>query len=179
MNHTAYIEKCIECSKRVNSSSSPQRSSHGNGSKNSSRQLVINNQDLVLEDFLPSFEMHNYMFNRSFRDTECIGDEHPPTYEEQFLQQADTADASIPADIDYISPEISSARYVDPTVNPDMLVLNNLDSMQDLNLPIKLTIVLTKKPISENIPSEMETPLKLYKPGDIVTGYMYSYDKKQ
>ncbi|GME79711.1 unnamed protein product [Ambrosiozyma monospora] len=44
--------------------------------------------------------------------------------------------------------------------------------MQDLNLPIKLTIVLTKKPISENIPSEMETPLKLYKPGDIVTGYM-------
>ncbi|GME81624.1 unnamed protein product [Ambrosiozyma monospora] len=151
------------------SSSNFQRSNYDGpdgGSKSPSGQPVINNQDLILEDFLPSFEMHNYMFNRTLLDTEYIRDDHPPTYEEQAFQQSSAADAMVPPD--QASPE---SRYVDPTINPDMLVLNNLDSMQTLNLPIKLTIVLTKKLPLRNVQSERETPLKVYKPGDIVTGY--------
>ncbi|GME80228.1 unnamed protein product [Ambrosiozyma monospora] len=52
-----------------------------------------------------------------------------------------------------------------------MLLLNNLDNMQTLNLPIKLTIILTKSLPLRNVHSERETPLKVYMPGDIVTGY--------
>ncbi|GME79825.1 unnamed protein product [Ambrosiozyma monospora] len=91
------------------------------------------------------------MFNRTLLDTEYIRDEQTTP--------------------DHVSPEARVARFVDPTMNPDMLVLNNLDTLQTLNLPIKLTIVLTKKLPLRNVRSERETPLKVYKPGDIVTGY--------
>ncbi|GME81586.1 unnamed protein product [Ambrosiozyma monospora] len=168
MNHT-HSKKCFNGG---GSSSSSQGSSHGGTSTSSSRRLVINNQDLIFEHFLPSFEMHNYMFNRTLLDTEYIRDERnspPPSYQEQTLEQPGTADATGPPD--HVSPEARVARFVDPTMNPDMLVLNNLDTLQTLNLPIKLTIVLTKKLPLRNVCSERETPLKVYKPGDIVTGY--------
>ncbi|GMG40293.1 unnamed protein product [Ambrosiozyma monospora] len=159
-------------SKKCSHGGSSSSNSHDGGSTSSSRQLVINNQDLILEHFLPSFEMHNYMFNRTLLDTEYIRDERaspPPTYEEQAFQRASSADATVPPD--HVSPEARVARFVDPTMNPDMLVLNNLDTLQTLKLPIKLTIVLTKKLPLRNVHSEREAPLKVYKPGDIVTGY--------
>ncbi|GMF01478.1 unnamed protein product [Ambrosiozyma monospora] len=112
------------------------------------------------------------MFNRTLLDTEYIRDERtspPPTYEEHALQQNSTADATMPPD--RISPGARIARFVDPTINPDMLVLNNLDVLQTLNLSIKLKIFLTTKLPLRNARSERETPLKVYKPGDIVTGY--------
>ncbi|GME81604.1 unnamed protein product [Ambrosiozyma monospora] len=169
MNHTH--SNSNKCSNGGVSSSGSQVSSHGGGSTISSRQ-VINNQDLILESFLPSFEMHNYMFNRTLLDTEYIRDQRnspPPSYQEQVSLQTGAADATVPPD--HVSPEARVARFVDPTANPDMLVLNNLDSLQTLKLPIKLTIVLTKQLPLRNIRSERETPLKVYKPGDIVTGY--------
>ncbi|GME71319.1 unnamed protein product [Ambrosiozyma monospora] len=162
-----------KCSNGGASLSSFTGSSNEGGSTNSARQqLVINNQDLILEHFLPSFEMHNYMFNRTLLDTEYIRDQGafpPPTYEEQAFQQATTSNLTGPPD--QVSPDARVARFVDPTINPDMLVLNNLDTLQTLNLPIKLTVVLTKKLPLRNVRSEREMPLKVYKPGDIVTGY--------
>ncbi|GME76251.1 unnamed protein product [Ambrosiozyma monospora] len=140
-----------------------QSPSQGDESESTSRQPVINNQDMMLEHFLPSFEMHNYMFNRTLLDTEYIRDEPPPPYEEsEAFQQSGTPEIS----------RLAVAGYMDPTENPDMLVLNNLDNLQALDLPIKLTIVLTKKPPLRNVRSERESPLKVYKPGDVVAGYM-------
>ncbi|GME77376.1 unnamed protein product [Ambrosiozyma monospora] len=144
-------------------------SSHDGRSTSSTRQLVVNNQDLILEHFLPSFEMHNYMFNRTLLDTEYIRDERvspPPAYDEQAFQQAST---TVPPD--HVLSEARVARFVDPTTNPDILVLNNLELLQSLKLPIKLTIVLTKRLPLRNVCSERENPLKVYKPADIVTGY--------
>ncbi|GMF08043.1 unnamed protein product [Ambrosiozyma monospora] len=159
MNHRP-SKKCSNVG--TGSSSSSQKSSHDGlrceSNSPPSSQLVISNQDLIFEHFLPSFEMHNYMFNRTLLDTEYIRDDKPPTYEEQTSS----------ADVVNVSHE---TRYVDPTINPDMLLLNNLDNMQTLNLPIKLTIILTKSLPLRNVHSERETPLKVYMPGDIVTGY--------
>ncbi|GME79411.1 unnamed protein product [Ambrosiozyma monospora] len=88
------------------------------------------------------------------------------------FQQGSTVGTSKHAGLDYSSHEASVTRYLNPTENPDMLVLNDLDNLQALNLPIKLTIVLTKKPPLRNVRSERESLLKVYKPGDVVTGYM-------
>ncbi|GME91055.1 unnamed protein product [Ambrosiozyma monospora] len=57
-------------------------------------------------------------------------------------------------------------------MDPNILVLNNLDSLQRLDLPINLTIVLTKDLPNRNTPSTRESPLKVYSPGDTVTGYI-------
>ncbi|GME81047.1 unnamed protein product [Ambrosiozyma monospora] len=151
-----------------NSSSISRISSQSCGSTNSSKQPTIKNQNLMLEDFLPSFEMHNYMLNRTLLDTEYIRDERtspPPSYEEH----TNKSEGTVPPD--HVSPEARIARFVDPTVNPKMLVLNNLNTLQTLELPIKLTIVLTKTLPPGSGYSERETPLKVYKPGDTVTGY--------
>ncbi|GME70383.1 unnamed protein product [Ambrosiozyma monospora] len=134
-----------------------------NGQQNKD-QLNDVDLDLIEEHFLPPFGMHNYMFNRSLIDTEHDQDEPespPPNYEDRHFQP------EIPN-----SPRNSIAQFVDPTINPDILVLNNLGSLQRLNLPIKLTIILTKQLPNRNTPSSRESPLKVYSPGDIVTGYV-------
>ncbi|GME70381.1 unnamed protein product [Ambrosiozyma monospora] len=57
-------------------------------------------------------------------------------------------------------------------MDPNKLVLNNLDSLQKLNFPITLIIVLTKHQTIRNTPSTRESPLKVYSPGDTVTCYI-------
>ncbi|GME88326.1 unnamed protein product [Ambrosiozyma monospora] len=145
-----------------------QISSVGCGKTDSSKQLKINDENFVFKLFLPSFEMHNNMLNQTLLDTEYIRGakrSDPPTYDEQTNQ----SDATVPPD--HVSPEARMARFGDLTNSPEMLVLNNLNTFPTLELPIKLNIVLTKTLPTGNGYSERETPLKVYKPGDIVTGY--------
>ncbi|VEU23791.1 DEKNAAC105059 [Brettanomyces naardenensis] len=119
----------------------------------------VDPSDLPIEDVLPSFEMHNYMFNRTFSDVEATrSSEKPPDYDSA------TSESSITRQ--------HSERETDPSRNADVLVLNNLDQLQKIDLPLDVKITLTKKPPRLSEPSETESPLREYQPGDLITGYV-------
>lgn len=106
-------------------------------------------------DLLPSFEMHNFMFNRT------LNEDITPDYQESVT---DTV--------------ISSSHQIDAisTTDPDLIhsgefVLNNLHKLQKINLPIEVNITLTKDVPQVGIPFERENPLKQYYPGDMVYGF--------
>lgn len=115
----------------------------------------------VLEDVLPSFEMHNYMFNRTIYDTENITlSDLPPNYDDNINQNINDK----PIDLN---------NFVDPTKNPNLILLNNLEKFQRIDLsPLNIQIVLTKNIPKLNIKSERENPLREYKPSEIVCGYI-------
>ncbi|KAG0686484.1 hypothetical protein C6P40_003966, partial [Pichia californica] len=116
----------------------------------------------ILEDVLPSFEMHNYMFNRTIYDTENITSSgKPPGYED--LGIGNNNSNMEPRDLN---------NFVDPTRNPNLLLLNNLEKFQRIDLPISIQIVLTKTAPRLGIVPERENPLKQYKPGDVMHGYI-------
>ncbi|GME79489.1 unnamed protein product [Ambrosiozyma monospora] len=167
--------KCINDSKDKNSSR--------NDSSKNNEGYGENHEVDFSTDFLPSFEMHNFMFNRTIYDTEYIrgGDMQealPPKYEDQNSIKISDSKASLDIEAEpqphrpVPSRLISAAQYVDPTTNPDLLVLNNLNALPTLKLPIKLTIVLTRQLPLPGVHTDTESPFKVYKPGDVVTGYV-------
>lgn len=131
-------------------------------------------QVAVLEDVLPSFEMHNYMFNRTIYDTENISSlDRPPQYE----------DLSILDNLKKCEnghhPQLDANNFVDPTKNPNLLLLNNLEKFQKIDLPIHIQIVLTKLVPKLGVKSERENPLRQYKPGEVVCGYITIENKSK
>ena len=146
-----------------------------------------------IEDILPSFEMHNYMFNRTIYDTENIASlSHPPTYDELLSNNArnlhsvhlentndihETLESFMNETNDQETlgppPPLSTDpnNFVDPTANPNLLLLNNLDKVQKIDLPISIQIVLTKSLPKLGLKAERENPLRHYRPGEIVCGY--------
>jgi hypothetical protein len=120
----------------------------------------------LLEDVLPSFEMHNYMFNRTIYDTENINSlDQPPNYDD--LTSLNTEN----------HPQLDSNNFVDPTKNPNVLLLNNLEKFQKIDLPIQIQIILTKSVPKVGFNSERENPLRQYKPGEVVCGYILIENK--
>lgn len=126
----------------------------------------------VIEDVLPSFEMHNYMFNRTIFDTENIASlEQPPTYDE--------APPNTTGDLNRSNSSLfDQNNFVDPTKNPNLLLLNNLDKFQKLDVPLDIQIVLTKSIPKIGSPKpERENPLRQYRPGEVVCGYIIIENK--
>ncbi|GAV28654.1 hypothetical protein PMKS-002128 [Pichia membranifaciens] len=116
----------------------------------------------LLEDVLPSFEMHNYMFNRTIYDTENISSSgNPPSYE----------DMNVPNATSNITPRDLN-NFVDPTKNPNLLLLNNLEKFQKIDLPLTVQVVLTKTIPKLGSKQERENPLRQYRPGEVVCGYI-------
>lgn len=119
--------------------------------------------EVSLEDVLPSFEMHNYMFNRTIYDTEDINNlAQPPNYE----------DVSSLHDYNELVNQTDPNQFVDPTKNPNALLLNYLDKFQKIDLPIGIQIILTKQVPKVGFNPERENPLRQYVPGDVVCGYV-------
>lgn len=122
----------------------------------------------ILEDVLPSFEMHNYMFNRTIFDTENItASDNPPNYEDLNLSNSCNIQ---PRDLN---------NFVDPTQNPNLLLLNNLEKFQRIDLPLTIQIVLTKSAPRVGLIPERENPLRQYKPGDVIHGYILIENKSE
>lgn len=116
----------------------------------------------IMEDILPSFQMHNFMLNRNIYD-------HNNTY--------DLSDNELP---DYVS-EINSIRSsvipnnlnrYDSNENNKINLLNNVDKLKYIDAPIDIKIVLTTKPPKFGKAVEKESVLTEYRPGDLVTGYV-------
>lgn len=108
------------------------------------------------EDILPSFEMHNHMFNRSINDVPLPFLLPPPEYN----TEADPA---------------SSSTVTTPTgsvVDQDSLILNIVSNLQNLSLPVTIKLVITSSPPRFDIENPRASPLKQYKPGDTVHGYI-------
>lgn len=104
------------------------------------------------DDFLPSFEMHSFMFNRSLNENNL------PDYQ----------DIEPVASNDQINSMISN----DAELNSGEFVLNNLNKLQKINLPIEVNVTFTKDILKMDEPYEKENPLRTYQPGEIVCGFM-------
>lgn len=127
--------------------------------KSSSVSDDIESQRSILEDILPSFQMHNYMFNRTLYDEteESIENDLP-----EYASEINTIRSIRPIDPN---------RFVDPTENPNLILLNNTDKLPLVDAPVDIRIVLTKRQPMVGKVFEKESPLTQYKPGDLVTGY--------
>lgn len=121
------------------------------------------------EDFLPSFQMHNSMFNRTLDDPINKKDVLPPQYEES------------------VSETLCSSRQLNSTISTTTegsydssnLLLNNLDKLQRLSLPIEAKITIT-----DDIPTigksfQKRNPLKPFYPGETVYGFMTFENKSK
>lgn len=132
----------------------------------------------ILEDVLPSFEMHNYMFNRTIYDTENLTSlDQPPNYDASNVRHR--ASFSSTAESDHIFPPGDPNNYVDPTANPNLILLNNFDKLQRIALPISIQVVLTKSVPKVGTKPERENPLRQYKPGETVCGYFLIENKSK
>ena len=113
-----------------------------------------------LTDILPSFQMHNHMFNRTLVDPYSVG-QGPPEYEESSSESIG------------LSTTPTQADSFDYTLNdPSSLLLNNLDKIQKINLPFSVTIKLTEEMPLLGKPFKQRSPLKQYLPGDMVYGFV-------
>ncbi|KAG7797850.1 hypothetical protein KL944_004671 [Ogataea haglerorum] len=112
------------------------------------------------EDVLPSFEMHNYLFNRTLFDTERIPQSGLPQYGESYPESTTS------------SQSVAAGNQISPIDNPDLLVLNNLNTLQTIDVPLKVSIVITKKFPVFGEPYEKESPLRCYQPGDMIVGFV-------
>ena len=122
-----------------------------------------------LTDILPSFQMHNSMFNRTLIDPYSIIQE-PPEYDESLSESIDLSTVSTQNDsFDYNLNDSST------------LLLNNLNKLQKINLPLSVTIKLTEEMPLVGKPYKQRSPLKQYLPGDMVYGFVIfeNYSEKQ
>ncbi|KAG7841113.1 hypothetical protein KL942_002101 [Ogataea angusta] len=119
-----------------------------------------NPENEYYEDVLPSFEMHNFLFNRTLFDTERIPQSGLPQYGESYPESTTS------------SQSVAAENQISPIDNPDLLVLNNLSTLQTIDLPLKVSIVFTKKYPVFGEPYEKESPLRCYQPGDMIVGFV-------
>ncbi|GME67008.1 unnamed protein product [[Candida] boidinii] len=140
-----------------------------------------------MADVLPSFEMHNFMFNRSMFEDMSPHNELP-SYGQvdcftagRCLVTATTENTSTTnnnSDLSFIqsnnndSTQYENSLTSDNFRNPDEFVLNNLDSIIKVDAPLKVSIYITKKAGCYLKPSERENPLKEYHAGDYINGYV-------
>lgn len=113
-----------------------------------------------LEDVLPSFEMHNHMFNRSIQDL-SLPPNQPPEYLENTLARMQTL-GETPAILD-----------------PENMLLNNLGTLKKLSVPVNIQLVITSQPPEFNKLNERANPLKQFKPGETVNGYILIENKSK
>lgn len=115
-----------------------------------------------LEDVLPSFEMHNHMFNRSINDL-SVPTNQPPEYLENSDRDRSHADP-------YNTPSF---------LDPSSLLLNNLSKLKMIPLPITIQTVITSEPPQFNKKSERANPLRQFKPGETIHGYIVIENKSK
>lgn len=113
----------------------------------------------ILEDVLPSFQMHDYMFNRTIYGEPDDSSSDLPDYSSEIA----TLRSILPVD---------PYEPVDSTAYPGQLLLNNIDKLPTVVSPLNVKIVLTKRQPKIGKPSERESPITEFKPGDLVTGYV-------
>lgn len=143
-------------------------------------------QASILEDILPSFQMHNYMFNRPVYDAEnesFLPNDELPEYQSElntlnsirrsltnYRNSQDLNTFSINNNNNNNRNNNNTTR--DLIENPNLLLLNNVDKLPTVKLPIETKIVLTKKQPMIGKLFERESPLTQYRPGDVITGYV-------
>ncbi|GME81734.1 unnamed protein product [Ambrosiozyma monospora] len=107
------------------------------------------------EDILPSFFMHDYILNRSVLDTDFIArDSPPPTYQELTASSSNVSDT--------VTVTTSRSSFVDPTLNPEELLSNNIEKLTAIDSPIKISVQLTKSIAPEGQPTIKEEPYKIH-----------------
>lgn len=141
----------------------------------------------IVVDVLPSFEMHNFMFNRSMFEDMSPNNELP-SYGQVDCSAASRCPMSGASEnsstrnnsgnLTFIQSYNNDSTQYENTLttgnfrNPDEFVLNNLDSIIKVNAPLKVSIHITKTMGSYLNPSERENPLKEYHAGDSINGYV-------
>lgn len=129
-------------------------------SKEDSNNLENDSENLpTLEHVLPSFQMHNYLLNRTIFDREGLETDQPPLYDDNSPTEPENY-------------AINLDEIVDPTQNPNLLLLNNINKLPKIESKIKVGIVLTKEQPMVGKSYKRETPLRQYRPGELVTGYI-------
>lgn len=114
-------------------------------------------------DLLPSFEMHNSMFNRT------LNEDVAPGYQESLNETVISSNC--------ISDSIPSTS--DMTLNSNDFVLNNLHKLQKIDLPFEVNVTLTKNSLNVGTPYEKENPLRQYYPGEMVYGFITFENKSK
>lgn len=122
---------------------------------------VDETQSTIIEDILPSFQMHDYMFNRAIHDP--YADEETDSELPDYASEINTIRSTRPVDPN---------RFINPTENPSLVLLNNVNKLPKADIPISIKIVLTKKQPMLGKSFEKESVLTQYRPGDLVTGYV-------
>lgn len=126
---------------------------------NDDRSMYSEARSSLLEDILPSFQMHNYMFNRPLHDD--LNSTDLPGYESELATLRSNRVINPSENID-----------IDPIRNPKSLLLNNTNNLIKVDLPIDIKITLTKQLPMIGKSFERESLLTEYKPGDLITGYV-------
>lgn len=119
-----------------------------------------------LSDLLPSFQMHNYMFNRTLTES-SLTDSVPPQYEESMCDSRSST---------LLDESATNPSYI-PSIDSSNLLLNNLDKLQKINLPFEAKIELTEEMPVLGSPCTRKNPLSQYLPGDMVYGHI-SFENK-
>jgi hypothetical protein len=126
--------------------------------------------NIEVEDLLPSFQMHNFMFNRVLTGPNYNGIS-PPDYD------------SISSESGVKPIVISGGTEIDPNAEmeldavydagqPTNLVLNNLDRLENINAPVKVIITLTEQLVTFGSNYIKRNPLREFTPGDMVYGFV-------
>lgn len=113
-------------------------------------------------DLLPSFEMHNSMFNRT------LNEDISPGYQESLNETVISSNC--------IS---ESSPSTDITLNSNDFLLNNLHKLQKINLPFEVNVTFTKDILKVGVPYEKENPLRQYYPGEMVYGFVTFENKSK
>ncbi|GMM32459.1 hypothetical protein DAMA08_052040 [Martiniozyma asiatica (nom. inval.)] len=149
-----------------------------------SKDLELEREN-ILEDILPSFAMHNHMFNRTIFDEPETGNIKLPNYDEISINPCESSFAnsnsldpseSVLNEYERLD-RLSNFGMIDPINNPDKLILNNLEVCRTLSTPIEIKVVLTKGTPAIGVAPEIEDPLRQFTYGDIINGYLLIKNK--
>jgi hypothetical protein len=99
--------------------------------------------NIEVEDLLPSFQMHNFMFNRVLTGPNYNGIS-PPDYD-SISSESGVKPIVISGGSTEIDPNAEmELDAVYDAGQPTNLVLNNLDRLENINAPVKVIITLTE-----------------------------------
>jgi hypothetical protein len=132
--------------------------------------IITNPSEVLHSDVLPSFQMHNFMFNRTLNDI-SFSNELPPEYEESLT-------GTLASSSNQLNEE-NSVTFGIEDIDKNNLLLNNLDKLQKINLPFDAHITLTQDMPQIDSPCISVSPLKTYLPGDMVYGYIIFENKSE
>ncbi|ODV86982.1 hypothetical protein CANARDRAFT_27319 [[Candida] arabinofermentans NRRL YB-2248] len=146
-----------------------------------------NDEVLVLEDILPTFQIHNNLLNRTLSQLESEKSDlpdydtalresyishNPSGTSSQNIPNTSTAPATtvMSESTTMNSSNEETANRAQYAHDKENLILDHLDRLQKINSPLRVSISITKVYPEMSTPLQKVNPLREFQPGDTVTG---------